>query len=335
MENAVRWSAPPRHASAALHGVASQAALRRVGTLPMRPRQFTCLLTGAAALLFVVHVQFRPEFTQPKIVKPKPEPNRYQHAHPKAPAFKEPPAPTLAVPSASADGRLGALGVEAYTGGSPYDCTPSHVPRGTRALDLIAPAEAEWPTNCEVEDNEPLCAVLRKTAVQREVLTAVCNANVIGQLEKWVDANRRSGIANMVSIAIDPNPSPSPTPTPTPTPNPNPNPKPHQVIIAIDSKLPTWLEANNVPYWHKVQSAHRSHTLSPYLAISPMSHHTSPYLPIPRRCRARRDRTRSPRRSSSSSASSYRRCTWLGLGLAHPNPNTNPNPNPNLTLTLT
>ena len=173
----------------------------------MRPRQFTCLLTGAAALLFVVHVQFRPEFTQPKIVKPKPEPNRYQHAHPKAPAFKEPPAPTLAVPSASADGTLGALGVEAYTGGSPYDCTPSHVPRGTRALDLIAPAEAEWPTNCEVEDNEPLCAVLRKTAVQREVLTAVCNANVIGQLEKWVDANRRSGITNMVIIAIDPNPS--------------------------------------------------------------------------------------------------------------------------------
>ena len=167
----------------------------------MRPRQFTCLLTGAAALLFVVHVQFRPEIKQPIIVKPKPEPNRYQHAHPKAPAFKEPPAPTLAVPSASADGRLGALGVEAYTGGSPYDCTPSHVPRGTRALDLIAPAEAEWPTNCEVEDNGPLCAVLRKTAVQREVLTAVCNANVIGQLEKWVDANRRSGITNMVSIA--------------------------------------------------------------------------------------------------------------------------------------
>ena len=99
------------------------------------------------------------------------------------------------------DGTLGALGVEAYTGGSPYDCTPSHVPRGTRALDLIAPAEAEWPTNCEVEDNEPLCAVLRKTAVQREVLTAVCNANVIGQLEKWVDANRRSGITNMVIIA--------------------------------------------------------------------------------------------------------------------------------------
>jgi hypothetical protein len=210
---------PPRHASAALQ--LSQAA--QGGTLPMRPRQFTCLLTGAAALLFVVHVQFRPEFTQPKIVKPKPEPNRYQHGHPKAPAFQEPPAPTLAVPSASADGTLGALGVEAYTGGSPYDCTPSHVPRGTRALDLIAPAEAQWPTNCEVEDNEPLCAVLRKTAVQREVLTAVCNANVIGQLEKWVDANRRSGITNMVIIA---NPHPHPHPHPRPHPHPHPSPSP-------------------------------------------------------------------------------------------------------------
>ena len=216
---------PPRHASAALQ--LSQAA--QGGTLPMRPRQFTCLLTGAAALLFVVHVQFRPEFTQPKIVKPKPEPNRYQHGHPKAPAFQEPPAPTLAVPSASADGTLGALGVEAYTGGSPYDCTPSHVPRGTRALDLIAPAEAQWPTNCEVEDNEPLCAVLRKTAVQREVLTAVCNANVIGQLEKWVDANRRSGITNMVIIA-NPHPHPHPHPRPLPHPDPHPTPNPNSNV---------------------------------------------------------------------------------------------------------
>ena len=34
------------------------------------------------------------------------------------------------------------------------------------------------------------------------------------------------------------------------------------MIIAIDSKLPTWLEANNVPYWHKVQSAQGSHKIS-------------------------------------------------------------------------
>jgi len=199
----------------------------------MRPRRLACLLTGAAAILFVIHGQFRPEFTERKISKPKPEANRYQHGHPKPQAFAEPPAPAVAleVPSASAADTHGALGVEAYSGGSPYDCTPSHVPRGTRALDLIAPAEAQWPTNCEVGDNEPLCAVLRKTAVKREVMTAVCNANVIGQLEKWVDANRRSGITNMV-------------------------------IIAIDSKLPTWLEKNNVPYWHKVQSAQGSHKIS-------------------------------------------------------------------------
>ena len=33
-------------------------------------------------------------------------------------------------------------------------------------------------------------------------MTAVCNANVIGQLEKWVDANRRSGITNMVRARV-------------------------------------------------------------------------------------------------------------------------------------
>ena len=30
------------------------------------------------------------------------------------------------------------------------------------------------------------------------------------------------------------------------------------MIIAIDSKLPTWLEKNDVSYWHKVQSAQGS-----------------------------------------------------------------------------
>ena len=30
-----------------------------------------------------------------------------------------------------------------------------------------------WPTNCELDDNEPLCAVLRKTAVKREVMAAL------------------------------------------------------------------------------------------------------------------------------------------------------------------
>ena len=169
----------------------------------MRPRRLACLLTGAAALLFFIHGQFRPEFTERKISKPKPEPSRYSHAHPKPQVFEEPATPAvLEVTSPSASTTLGALGVEAYTGGSPYDCEPSHVPRGTRALDLIAPPGSEWPANCEVDDNEALCAVLRKTAVKREVMTAVCNANVIGQLEKWVDANRRSGITNMVRARV-------------------------------------------------------------------------------------------------------------------------------------
>ena len=35
------------------------------------------------------------------------------------------------------------------------------------------PWHARWPTNCELDDNEPLCAVLRKTAVKREVMAAL------------------------------------------------------------------------------------------------------------------------------------------------------------------
>ena len=125
-----RWQPPPNSAT------------------KMRPRRLACLLTGAAAILFVIHGQFRPEFTERKISKPKPEANRYQHGHPKPLAFAEPPAPAAAleVASASAAQTHGALGVEAYTGGSPYDCTPSRVDRGTRALDLIAAPEAPWPS---------------------------------------------------------------------------------------------------------------------------------------------------------------------------------------------
>ena len=35
------------------------------------------------------------------------------------------------------------------------------------------PWHDRWPTNCEMDDNEPLCAVLRKTAVKREVMAAL------------------------------------------------------------------------------------------------------------------------------------------------------------------
>ena len=204
--------------------------------------QVTGLLTVGIVVLFILHYQFTPEFTERKIYKPtssytrEPAKNHVEHFHYVAPkaeaaAVAAPSVVEPETPSAAAMQEIGDLGVEAYTGGSPYDCKPSRVPRGTRALDYVAPPGSAWPVNCDQDDNQALCDVVKKVAVDREVLTAVCNSNVIGQLEKWVDANRRSGITNMV-------------------------------IIAIDNRLPEWLEKNGVACWHKVQSAVGSHKIS-------------------------------------------------------------------------
>ena len=55
---------------------------------------------------------------------------------------------------------------------SEFECTPQSHPRPTRQLDyIVAPDSTPWPTNCEGRDE--LCQVVRKTAIDREVLVAV------------------------------------------------------------------------------------------------------------------------------------------------------------------
>lgn len=92
----------------------------------------------------------------------------------------------------------------------PYDtaetefiCEPNLTrSRPTRKLDYVVPPDsAEWPQNCQ--GREELCDVLRRTAVEREVMVALCNSAVIGQLSKWLDANRRAGVTNIMIIALD------------------------------------------------------------------------------------------------------------------------------------
>lgn len=82
-------------------------------------------------------------------------------------------------------------------------CTPnSSQPRPTRPLDLIVPLESsEWPRNCA--GREDLCEVVSRAALEREVILALCNSAVVAQLSKWVDANRRAGIRNMMIVALD------------------------------------------------------------------------------------------------------------------------------------
>lgn len=87
-----------------------------------------------------------------------------------------------------------------------FNCTPmAHVARPSRPLDyVVSPSSATWPQNCE--GREDLCDVLRTTAIDREVLVAVCNSAVTGQLSKWVDANRRAKVlshrANVIAVRV-------------------------------------------------------------------------------------------------------------------------------------
>jgi hypothetical protein len=100
----------------------------------------------------------------------------------------------------------------------------------TRKLDyIVAPTSTPWPTNCA--GREELCDVVRRTAIDRQALVAVCNSGIISQLSKWVESNRRANISNMI-------------------------------IIAIDSQLPKWLEENRVAYWRRSTSAAGSHKIS-------------------------------------------------------------------------
>lgn len=58
----------------------------------------------------------------------------------------------------------------------------------TRPLNLIAPAGTAWPIHCDDDDNSrALCAVVRRVAVDRAVMAAVSNQNILPMLGQFVD----------------------------------------------------------------------------------------------------------------------------------------------------
>lgn len=82
-------------------------------------------------------------------------------------------------------------------------CDPEPAMAGLRPrkLDLIAkPDDRNWPKNCE--GHAELCAILRKTAINREVLAAVANSGAPGIFE-FIDGIVSLGIENFVIIALD------------------------------------------------------------------------------------------------------------------------------------
>lgn len=109
------------------------------------------------------------------------------------------------------------------------DCTPRPGTLGpTRPLEYIVPPESDnFPANCDRDDLKELCEVVSRVAIRREVLTAVCNSKIIGQLENFLSAVEKAGIQNVM-------------------------------IIALDQALVDWLAKRGVAYYKKVRASPRA-----------------------------------------------------------------------------
>lgn len=70
------------------------------------------------------------------------------------------------------------------------DCTARVGALGpTRELEYIVPRDSpNFPANCDREDLKELCGIVRRVAINREVLTAVCNSKIITQLKSFLEA---------------------------------------------------------------------------------------------------------------------------------------------------
>lgn len=81
-------------------------------------------------------------------------------------------------------------------------CVPESPQGGSpRRLDLVAdPKVGEWPVNCA--GHETLCGILRRVAVDREVLAAVANINAPGIFE-FVDGIKHLGVVNFLVVSLD------------------------------------------------------------------------------------------------------------------------------------
>jgi len=221
------------------------------------------LLGITVLLLFLSHTFFFPAPAAAPVVHPKvsllhgghipPEPDHRTKT--KAPPSASPAAASAAGTPAAVNSRstlptVGGTGTPGLGGHGPFgpESVAPYMPHGqedrrcvprreqalpSRPLNLTVPADsAEWPINCASFDGAAeLCAAVKTAAVRREVMVGVANSNVQGQLAKWIEANRRAGISNML-------------------------------IVAIDDRLPQWLESQKVACWPRPDKALGSHKIS-------------------------------------------------------------------------
>ena len=114
----------------------------------------------------------------------------------------------------------------------PASCVPEapHPSLGpARPLSWIVPPDAHvWPANCEAQ--EELCAVLRRVAVNREVMVAVANSAAPG-LDAFLESLKALSIPNFL-------------------------------VVAIDTALAQRLNASGVPYYYVANPAQGNHKVS-------------------------------------------------------------------------
>ena len=81
-------------------------------------------------------------------------------------------------------------------------CRQQPLPNGSRPLDWIVPeGAAEWPVNCDA--HAEICDVVREVAVERAVMAAVSNSNILAMLGQFVDVVKRAKIPNFLVVALD------------------------------------------------------------------------------------------------------------------------------------
>ena len=74
-----------------------------------------------------------------------------------------------------------------------------------------------WPANCD-GGSEKLCEVVKKVAINREVLVGVSNSNIFHMLQLWIDGLQKTEITNYM-------------------------------IVALDERTAKWCEEHNAPYY--------------------------------------------------------------------------------------
>ena len=145
------------------------------------------------------------------------------------PSFGAPSATTKWVQQRMPERRVPGIGV-IHSGDESLNCTPATIAGAPPPLlDYVVSPEADFPSNCQ--GIPELCSALRRVAVKREVLVAVCDSNVLSQLKLFLDSTRKAGVSNVL-------------------------------VVALDRKLAQFLEGEGVAYWLREDAAKGSHSIS-------------------------------------------------------------------------